>query len=400
MGLGFDQKLRHAFDMSASRPDVKPEDTGLPDSYITLALYRSDTVLTRIVELQDRRFNIFHEYKKAPPCPPDEVIPGRKLCGVLNEAIRMMGDGKTIGAGHFLRSVVKMTLDWEPCDLKYLGFSGGGVIHNTFSAETILWGLGYDAWTPISKAPELRTILENLDARDPIEDHQYLLMMEGARLVFRPTSILNSYHMTSSNNRTCQRLAVLPHLRDTYGGFRASEILELEDLINSPAAQEADLQRFFERHPAFFRTWGYRDVFPQVCLSHDGEGDLIPDFVLVDPDLQRAMVLDLKLPQKKVIVGTKNRTRFSSAVQEAMAQLLKYRDWFEDTRNRASLKDRFGLELYRPRLAVVIGRSRDFADEVQRQRLASQRHDFDVVTYDDISSQAKRRLLLIGSANR
>jgi len=33
-GLEFDQKLQHAFELAASKPDIRPEDDGLPDSYI------------------------------------------------------------------------------------------------------------------------------------------------------------------------------------------------------------------------------------------------------------------------------------------------------------------------------------------------------------------------------
>jgi len=78
-GLEFDQKLRHAFELAASKPDIRPEDDGLPDSYITLALYRTNTILSRMIDLQERRLNIFHDYKLAPPCSLDEVVPGEKL---------------------------------------------------------------------------------------------------------------------------------------------------------------------------------------------------------------------------------------------------------------------------------------------------------------------------------
>ena len=39
-GLEFDQRLLRALEVSASRPNLKPEDSGFPDSYLTLALYR------------------------------------------------------------------------------------------------------------------------------------------------------------------------------------------------------------------------------------------------------------------------------------------------------------------------------------------------------------------------
>lgn len=398
-GLEFDQKLRHAFELAASKPDVRPEDDGLPDSYITLALYRTNTVLTRLVDLKERRLNLFHEYKLAPPCPVEEIRPGHKLARVLNEAISSLGNARVIGVGHFLRAVVRLTLDEPAHDVSYLGFRDQ-VIHNTFSAETILWGLGHTAWTPVSKAPELKQILDNLDGRHPVEDHEYLLTVEQGRVVFRPTSILDPYDVTRTQGPPVRRLAILPHFAGNYGGFRTDEILELEDLVNSVATSESDLQRFFERHPAFLRMWDFREVYPQIVLTREDGDELIPDFLLIDPELQHATIVDLKLPTTKITVGTKNRRRFSQAIEEAKAQLRTYQSWFDDRHNRLRLKDRFGLEIYRPRLAVVIGRSSSFLDELERQRLSSTALDVQVVTYDDIAERAKRRLFLIGEAER
>jgi len=397
--LEFDQKLKAAFDLAASKPGVDPEDVGMPDSYITLALYRSNTILSRLVTLDETRLNIFHEYKKAPACSPRSVIAGERLCRVLNVAHELGGSADTIGVGHFLKAVVKLTLDTEAIDAETMGFPGQ-VLHNTFSSETLLWGLGHTAWTPVSKAPELRTIMEALDGRDPIEDHQYLLSVDRGRILFRPTSILDPYSMTDEGEKPVNRLALLPHFKDQYGGFIASEILEFEDLINNPKAAEADLQRFLEEHPHFLRLWDFRDVYPQVFLTHEGDDRLIPDFLLLDPILQKALIMDLKLPMQRIAVGRKNRRHFSAAITEARSQLLRYRDWFEQSSNREALKKRFGMNIYRPCLAVVIGRQADFTNEMERQTLSSQTPDLEVVTYDDVAEFAKRRLLLLERARR
>ena len=47
-GLEFDQLLQRELEVSASNPDIEPEDDGFPDSYLTLALYRLNTTLTRV----------------------------------------------------------------------------------------------------------------------------------------------------------------------------------------------------------------------------------------------------------------------------------------------------------------------------------------------------------------
>jgi len=192
LGIELDQKLRRAFEVSASRPDLNPEDVGFPDSYVTLALYRLNSILTRCVYLDESRHNLFHDYLLAPPCRAEEVIPGQRFALVFDKAIELAGDSKTIGVGHDLRAVVSLTIDHEPEPAYWFP---GQVLHNTFSAETLLWGLGYTAWTSLRSAPEVQSLLEIIEHREPTEDSQYLLAIEKDRLVFRPTSILDAYSL-------------------------------------------------------------------------------------------------------------------------------------------------------------------------------------------------------------
>jgi len=396
-GLEFDQKLSRAFEVCASKPDVHPEDSGFPDSYITLSLYRLNSTLTQLVDLDDSRYNLFHEYKLAPPCPPEQVIPGHRLCAVLTKAAELAAPSRTIGAGHYLKAVVALTLD-EPA-FPAPGFESQ-VIHNTFSAETLLWGLGHSAWTPIEEAPEVRDVLSALDGRNLIDDFQYLVSVEAKRLVFRPVSRLDGFAMERDDGLATERLAVLTHLRDQYAGVTADELLELEDLVNSPRVKEQDLQRFFENHSQFLRIWDFREVFPQVYLTREDEGPLIPDFLLLDREIHKATIVDLKLPGAKTVVQKQNRERFSALVEEARAQLLEYRDWFENADNRREMKKRFGIEVFRPRLGVVIGSASEFSSPYQRQKIVSRYPEVEIATYDDILAHAQRRLALVKSASR
>ncbi len=395
--LEFDQKLKRALEISASQPDIEPEDQGFPDSYLTLALYRLNTTLTRLVDLDESRFNLFHEYKLAPKCDPAEVVPGNRLCSVLTKAAKLAEPGKTIGAGHFLQAIAAVTreLGEEPA----YRFEGQ-VLHSTFSIETLMWGLGYTAWTPLSDAPEVRDLFAAIEGREPTEDFQYLMAIEEDRIVLRPTSILNPYRLADKSGVVRPSLAVLTHFKEQYSSVTPSELMQLEDLINDPQAKEEDIQHFFEKHPQFFRRWDHRDVFPHVFLTREDSGPLIPDFLLVDPEAQRATIVDLKLPRARLVRREKNRDRFSVAVTEARAQLLEYRDWFEERGNRERLKEHLGIEIYRPHLGVVIGSSMEFRNAFDRQKLMATIHDVEIVTYDDIMASAQRRLALIRSGLR
>lgn len=392
-GYEFDQMMRTALDLAASNPDVEPEDSGFPDSYLLVAAYRLNTVLTELVNLDDIRLNLFHDYSLAPKCAATEVIPGQRLCNVLNRAV-LSAKKNTIGVGDFLKAVVRISIDDEPWDA--IGFPGQ-VIHETFSIETLMCGLGYTPWTPIEDAPRVRNILDALDGRDPREDLDYFLTLENNRIVFRATTPLGSFTQQRESGLLVPQHAALTHFQSQFGTFTPAEVLELEDLINNTRTQEQQLQSFFESHPHFLRIWDHREVFPHVYLSREEEGSLVPDFILLDRDAQAAMILDLKLPRAKLIVHQDNRVRFAAAISEAKAQLLEYRRWFEESRNRKSLKQTVGMEIYNPRLAVVIGRSSCFAGEYERQKLAHDNRDLEIVTYDDILTRAKRRLMTIQS---
>jgi len=57
------------------------------------------------------------------------------------------------------------------------------------------------------------------------------------------------------------------------------------------------------------------------------------------------------------------------------------------------------MEIFRPRLGVIIGRSDSFR-EFDRQKLASGTADIEIAPYDDIVRHAQRRLALLRGAPR
>lgn len=255
--------------------------------------------------------------------------------------------------------------------------------------------LGRPDTEPLSKSPRLRRLIEELRRSvDGTEDYQYFLALENDRVVFRVSSILDDYVQASDSGLVVPQRAILTHFKDQFAGFSTDEIEELEQLLDDPKASEQDFQRFFERHSHFFRKWDYRQVYPQVYLSR-GKSPLVPDFILTDRRLQKAAIIDLKLPRPKLVRRQRNRDRFSAAVMEARTQLLRYRDWFRDPSNRQYLKDKLGMEVYEPHLAVVIGRSSEFSDAFERQQLAADNRDIEIVTYDDMLSFAERRRLIL-----
>lgn len=88
------------------------------------------------------------------------------------------------------------------------------------------------------------------------------------------------------------------------------------------------------------------------------------------------------------MVGRDNRQRFSSAIAEASAQLRTYRDYFDDKEQRQRIKQRYGVTAYRPKLAVIVGKTPDI-DDVLYKQIESDLQNIEVITYDDLVKRAK-----------
>jgi hypothetical protein len=173
--------------------------------------------------------------------------------------------------------------------------------------------------------------------------------------------------------------------------FWLPEAARLEELINDPAVREQDLQDFFEENPHLLAGTSYDRVVPHPVLARDEKGPLIPDFML-EPADDFADVLDLKLPGVQLVTGRRDRLHQTAHVTEAIAQVREYRAYFDDPAHRQAVRDRYGIQAYRPTVAVVIGRD----PGPGRDRLELRRIWDDlpgparIMTYDQLLRQVRR----------
>jgi hypothetical protein len=178
-------------------------------------------------------------------------------------------------------------------------------------------------------------------------------------------------------------------------------VAELEALVNDNKNNEADFQKFFERHPEFILTEDHKKAHPHITLAGpDTKGEMIPDFVL-EPINQGSFcdLLELKLPQAQVFVLKKGRARFSAAVTEAAAQLREYGKFFDEEKNRAAIQASFGLLAYKPRMFVVIGRRGRVNPFITRDS-ESDLPNISLRTYDDLIERVQHRIKLMRSGKR
>lgn len=170
------------------------------------------------------------------------------------------------------------------------------------------------------------------------------------------------------------------------------EVEKFEVLVNREDVSERELQSFFEEHPHFLSP--HHVPLPHVRFATERGDILIPDFVLKPIVAQkrdsRWEILDLKLPQERLLTGRGARTHLSHQVMRAIAQLREYKDLFEKS-DGTSIAAILGHALKRPKLGVLIGR-------LQNMDIAAlenaQRHNADVrlVTYDEILDEQRSQL--------
>lgn len=232
-----------------------------------------------------------------------------------------------------------------------------------------------------------------------ITDHQDIMMMlVKDKICIRPASFVldGSWQISSSGSNTQGTVYnMLTEKSPVHSG--EDPLLYFEDLLNSSLTSENDFQRFFETYPLFLLGTDYNRLISHPVLVRDDEHNLIPDFIMIPQDFSAPKVLDLKLPNINIARHTSNREGFLQSVMTARDQLMEYKNYFSSKSTSEYARQAFGCDIYLPKIAVVVGRSRYFVSEYERRKIESRVPDLEVITYDDILERAKqcRRLSLL-----
>lgn len=190
--------------------------------------------------------------------------------------------------------------------------------------------------------------------------------------------------------QTTQRVMLETPVRSSF--IDSSVLAEFGSLIDSDGVAESQIQRFLERYPEILQSMGAVSVHPRIALRPGDRTSLIPDFVLRCPGVNAAKILDLKLPGARVVARTPY-ARISRDIAAAVAQLRKYRSYFDVPANREHFRLHYGFEPFQPELVVVIGSSKQFRSVTEYQEIQGQTPEVQVLTYDDLFEYARSRVL-------
>lgn len=224
-----------------------------------------------------------------------------------------------------------------------------------------------------------------------LDDLGFLVRYDHGRLRVGPAlggtkKLENDFYLASADRTRGDRSRFITMGRDLAG--IQYEIDQLEFLINKKDLKEDELQRFFEENPHFLAHHRQGTPMPHVRFPLSGGEHLIPDFLMRPATAAERdsnwEVLDLKLPNAKLLAGKGNRSRLSQEVMAAIAQLKDYGDYFSNPANETVIQQILRHALKYPRLAVLIGRL-PAGGEVEALEKAQHRDpSVRLITYDEI----------------
>lgn len=257
-----------------------------------------------------------------------------------------------------------------------------------------LYEVDYSNYIHVDVSSDDLSALKKAASSAGMDTFNLILTLTNGRIQILPGQQDGIFKLALSDNPDSELVIAAPYvIANVTRSYIRDEIEEFEELINSSGSTEHDIQRFLQSHPKFLLGHEYQKLYPQVVLEREEQGKLIPDFLVQPFNREFCDIVDLKLPGAPLIVGKDNRKRFSSSIAEAAAQLRTYRDYFDDRRRREAVKRRYGITAYRPRLAVIVGRTVDM-NAVLYKQIQADLQNIEVITYDDLIQRAKNFLLL------
>jgi len=168
------------------------------------------------------------------------------------------------------------------------------------------------------------------------------------------------------------------------------QLTDFEKLINSSDTTEQNIQNFFEQNPQFLTGINYKSVIAQPILEHLN-GNMKPDFLLCPHHGFYGDILELKLPKEKIISGRNNRIKFSSKVEDAIAQVRHYREFFQESSNREKFLKKYGITAYKPKVSIFIGKTPSLVtyEKILDLKEFKERDRIDIITYDEVFDKMK-----------
>jgi len=171
-----------------------------------------------------------------------------------------------------------------------------------------------------------------------------------------------------------------------------SLIIKFESLLLSNP-KEKEIEKFIENNFILLKiALNLENPIFQPELPKAG---LRPDLIAFNFFKEEWVILDYKLSKyEKLVVGQEKRKRFSSLLEELIAQLEEYVEFFDDSENREKFQSKYNVKVgKRPYAIGLIGfiKNQEQKKEFNRKRKKRLHYGFDIFTYDEILKVIKKQ---------
>lgn len=153
---------------------------------------------------------------------------------------------------------------------------------------------------------------------------------------------------------------------------------QLQSMYLFPKLHETTIGEFLKLHPKIIKKAFKTDHFEYEPYLEWIEHDGTCNDVAINPDLLIRRedgfydIYDLKtaaLAKKNITQGDRKRRRFISYVEEGVAQLANYKEYFTYPKNSEHAYKRYGISIKEPKLVLVVGSwDNSSLDEVNQAR--------------------------------
>jgi hypothetical protein len=179
-----------------------------------------------------------------------------------------------------------------------------------------------------------------------------------------------------------------------------SALYELLDLLGSYYSEnnevgEEDFQTLFEEYNYLWAVLGYSSLVRQpkcdLLVEENIQGEYIePDFIAYNEIRNQWEIVDLKLPKRSIQLSSrKRRKRFKSEIEDYIAQVQEYSEYFNENSHRKHVKSEHDVEIpSNPPVVLVMGSSLD--QEELNSQLDRYAHDISIIQYDTILALLKK----------
>lgn len=167
---------------------------------------------------------------------------------------------------------------------------------------------------------------------------------------------------------------------------------ELEEMINSPALAEQNLQDFFEEYPELLKCDEYDLIIPQARIVTEVDIAWRADFVLHPIDQTGfCKILELKLPQVSLVRPPRRaHPQIYSNLVLAINQLRDYGEAFHSTITREKFREAYKIDVFKPDLQLLVGRRWDIL-HMKNMLEFQRRNDLRIDDWDTYLEKLKRR---------